>query len=61
MALGVTQRNNEPEISALFLSVKQREVYSYIFSFIGGPTLISYVPARNKAAILLFSLHHDDV
>jgi hypothetical protein len=61
MTLGVTQRNNEPEISALFLSGKQREVYSYTFSFISGPTMILYVPARNNAATILFSQHHDDI
>jgi hypothetical protein len=39
-----TQRNNDLEISELFLSGKQRAVYSYIFSFIIEPTLILNVP-----------------
>ena len=60
MPLGGTQRNNEPEISALFLSGKQREVHSYIFIFISDQTLILNVPERTKAVILLSSQHHND-
>ena len=61
MTLGGKQRNNESEISALFLSGKQRAVYSHASIFIGDPTLILSVPARNKAISLLSSQHHDNI
>jgi hypothetical protein len=48
-----TLRKNEPEILSLFLTGKQREVYSYIFGLTSDLTLVSYVPARKKAVILL--------
>jgi len=53
-------RKNEAEIPALFLSGKQKQVYSSIFGFSNDLTLVSYVPARNKTVILLSSQHHDD-
>jgi len=55
-----TLRKNKPEISALFISGKQRNVHSSFFSFTNDLTLVSYVPARNKTAILLSSLRHAD-
>ena len=50
-----TLRKNKPEISALFLSREQRNVHSSFFGFTNDLTLASYVPARNKTAILLSS------
>jgi len=50
-----TLRKNKPEISALFISGKQRDVHSSFFGFTNDLTLVSYVPARNKTAILLSS------
>ena len=55
-----TLRKNTPEIPALFLSGKQRNVHSSIFGFTNDLTLVSYVPARNKTVILLSSQHHHD-
>jgi len=55
-----TPRKNKPEIPALFLSGKQRNVNSTIFDFTNDLTLVSYVPARNKTVILTSSQHHDD-
>ena len=55
-----TLRKNKPEIPALFLSGKQRNVRSSIFGFTNDITLLSYVRGRNKIAILLSSQHHDD-
>jgi hypothetical protein len=46
---------NEPAIPALFLSGKQKLVYSSIFGFSSDLILVSHVPARNKAVILLSS------
>jgi hypothetical protein len=54
-----TLRANDPEIPALFLSGKQKEVSS-IFGFTNDLTKVSHVPARNKAVILHSSKHHDD-
>jgi len=54
-----TLRKNKPEILALFLSGKWRNVHSSIFGFTSDLTLVSYVPARNKTVILLSSQHHD--
>jgi hypothetical protein len=50
-----TLRKNTPEIPALFLIGKQRDVHSFIFCFTSDLTLVSYVPARNKTVILLSS------
>jgi len=55
-----TLRKNKPEIPALFLSGKQRDVHSSIFDFTSDLTLVSYVPVRNKTVILLSSQHHDN-
>jgi hypothetical protein len=59
MILVGTPRKNTLEISALFLSGKQTEVYCSIFGCTNYLTLVSHVPARNKAVILSFP-HHDD-
>jgi hypothetical protein len=58
----VTLRENEPEIPALLLSGKLRQVYSrtVVFGFINELTKVSYIPARNKAVILLSSKRHED-
>jgi len=48
-------RKNKPKIAALFLSREQRNVHSSFFGFTNDLTLASYVPARNKTAILLSS------
>ena len=53
-------RKNEPEIPALF-SVENKEVSSCTFGFTNDLTLVPYIPARNKAVILLSSGHHDDM
>lgn len=62
MTLVGTVRKNKPEIPALFLSGKQREVQSssVVFGFTNELTLVSYVPAVNKTVILLSSQYHDN-
>jgi hypothetical protein len=60
MTLVGTLRENKPEIPALLLSGKQKEVSSSIFVFTNDLTWVSHVPVRNKAVILLSSQHHDD-
>jgi len=46
-------RTNNPEISALFLSVKQSEVWSSMFGFNRDQSLTFLVPTRNKTVFLL--------
>jgi hypothetical protein len=53
-------RKSEPAVPALLLSGKQREFYSSVCGCTNDLTLVSYVPARNKAVILLSSQHHVD-
>jgi hypothetical protein len=59
MTLVVTLRKNKVEISKLFLSGKQTEVFSSIFGCTNDLTLVSYIPARNKAVILSSQCHDD--
>jgi hypothetical protein len=59
MTLVGTLRKNKAEISKLFLSGKQSEVFSSIFGCTNDLTLVSYVPARNKAVILSSQCHDD--
>ena len=59
-AIGTLRKNN-PEVPALFLSGKQRDVHSSIFGCTSGLSRVSYVPARNKTLILLSPHHHDDM
>jgi hypothetical protein len=53
MTLVGTPGENKPEIQALFLNIKQKEVSSSIFGFTIDLKWVSHVPARNKAVILL--------
>ena len=53
-----TLRKNKPEILMEFLSSTSREVGSSMFAFKDNLTLVSYVPQRNKAVLLLSSKHH---
>ena len=61
MTLGGTIRKNEPQISALFVSGKQRQVYSSLSPFNNDLTLVWHVPARNEAVIFLSSQRHDNM
>jgi len=54
MALVDTLKKNKAEMSALFLSGKQTEVYSSTSGCTNDLTLVSYVPARKKMS----SFHH---
>jgi hypothetical protein len=55
-----TLRKNKPEVPALFLSGKQRDVHSSIFGCTSGLSQVSYIPVRNKTVILPSSHHHDN-
>lgn len=54
-----TLRKNKPEIPIEFQSNKNREVGSSLFGFQDGLTIVSFVPKKNKAVLLLTSKHHD--
>lgn len=52
-------KKNEKEIPAEFLPQKERRVGSAIYAFQGDTTLLSVVPKKNKAVILVSSMHHE--
>lgn len=54
-----TLRANKREIPKEFLPNRQREVLSSEFGFTGTTTLVSYVPKKSKAVILISSMHHE--
>lgn len=55
-----TLRKNKGEIPIAMLANANRPVESSIFGFQRDVTLVSYVPKRNKAVILMSSFHHDE-
>src|SRR5688572_5313520 len=54
-----TVRKNRCDIPKKLQVSRQREVLSSIFCFEDQLTMTSYVPKRNKAVILLSTMHHD--
>ncbi|XP_055928586.1 piggyBac transposable element-derived protein 4-like [Argiope bruennichi] len=52
-----TVKKNKKEIHAEFLPRKHRIVGTSIFGFQKNKTLVSYVPKKNKAVVLVSSLH----
>ncbi|XP_037882974.1 piggyBac transposable element-derived protein 4-like [Glossina fuscipes] len=52
-------RKNKNSIPPAFLPHRHREVESNIFGFRKNITLVSYVPKKNKAVLLLSTLHHN--
>lgn len=54
-----TLRRNKPYIPKQMAPNKSREVYSTLFGFHEHVTLCSYVPKKNKAVILLSTMHSD--
>ncbi|KAG8231226.1 hypothetical protein J437_LFUL005900, partial [Ladona fulva] len=55
-----TSRKNKKEIPTEFLPKRDRVVRSSIFGFTKDITLVSYVPVRNRAVILISTMHHDN-
>lgn len=53
-----TLRKNKGEIPPSFLPQRQREQFSSSFAFQRHMTLVSYVPSKSKAVILISSEHH---
>lgn len=59
LSLVGTLRKNKPEIPPEFLPARNREVNSSLFGHQDNMTLVSYVPKKGKAVILLSSMHLD--
>jgi hypothetical protein len=57
LSLVGTLRKNKAEIPTEFLPAKDRPVHSSVFGHQQQLTLVSYVPKRNRAVILLSSMH----
>ncbi|CAK1592576.1 unnamed protein product [Parnassius mnemosyne] len=55
-----TVKKNKREIPIEFQPNKRREVASTLFGFTNQKTLCSWVPKKNRAVILISSMHHDD-
>lgn len=55
-----TLRKNKREIPQQFLANKNREEKSTLFGFQEQCTIASYVPKKNKAVILISTMHNDD-
>ena len=56
-----TLRKNKKEIPAELLPNKSRPIPSSIFAFRKDMTLVSYCQKKNKAVILLSTMHADDI
>lgn len=55
-----TLRKNKRCIPANFLPHRVREVGSNVFGFRRNMTIVSYVPKKNRAVILLSTMHHSN-
>lgn len=54
-----TVRKNKQDIPPDMQQNPGKQEYSSMFGFSGQLTLVSYVPKKNRAVILLSSMHHD--
>ena len=52
-----TLKKNKPQIPPSMQPSKNRPIFSTIFGFHGPLTLASYVPKKNKAVVLLSTMH----
>ena len=55
-----TMRRNKAEIPNAMLPSKIRQIFSSLFLYQKDKTLVSYVPKKSKAVILLSTEHHDN-
>lgn len=53
-----TLRINKPQIPSEFLPNKTRKIGTSLYGFTNECTLVSYVPKKSKAVILMSSMHH---
>lgn len=54
-----TLRHNKPDIPKEMLPSALREIKSSLFGFKGKVTMVSYVPKKKRAVILISTMHHD--
>ncbi|KAM3624864.1 uncharacterized protein V6R79_002933 [Siganus canaliculatus] len=54
-----TLRINKPDIPPIMKPSKSREIHSSEFGFSSNMTMVSYVPKKGKAVVLLSTLHDD--
>ncbi|KAJ8402986.1 hypothetical protein AAFF_G00359020 [Aldrovandia affinis] len=50
---------NKPDVPPLMKASRSWEVHSAEFGFNGSMTMVSYVPKKGKALVLLSTMHHD--
>lgn len=55
-----TLRKNKPHIPSEFFPHNKKDINSSLFGFNNYKTLVSYVPKKNKAVILLSTHHHEE-
>lgn len=60
MTLCGTLRKNKPYIPQELLPKSYKPEFSTMFAFKEAHTLVSYVPSKSKAVLLLSTEHHDD-
>lgn len=53
-----TMRKSKREIPPEFKASRQKQVGSALYGFSKHETLVSYIPKKNKAVILISSMHH---
>lgn len=53
-----TMRSNKPQIPPTFLPNKNKQVGTSMYGFTKEFTIVSYVPKKMKAVVLLSSMHH---
>lgn len=56
-----TMKKNKREIPSEFQPQRNRDVQSTLFGFTNQKTICSYVPKKNRAVILVSSMHHGKV
>jgi hypothetical protein len=54
-----TLRKNKGEVAPQFLPNARRAQHSSVFGFQNDVTMVSYVPKKSKAVLLLSTFHHD--
>ena len=55
-----TVRKNKPDIPQEFAADKKRVIGSSLFGFSNRQTMVSYVPKKSKAVVLLSTMHSDN-
>lgn len=56
-----TLKKNKPEVPIEFLPSPNRTIHSSLFGFADKMTICSYVPKKNKAVVMLSTVHYDKV